>query len=367
MAADRTERFMAMKGEGYYSRTTPGARDVINGATPLILSALDAMGLGAGHGTIRLSDMGCADGGTSLDMWREVLAHIRARTARPIELVYTDLPRNDFSQLFRTVHNQTSRKSYYGEIPGVYPLASATSFHDAILPPESLDLGFSATASHYIAQVPCNIPDHVHMVGASGEVRSAFAAQGARDWESFLLNRTRELKPGGRLGLFNFGIDSKGRYLGSTGGADMFGTFSDLWRGLVADGTITEAEYRNTNFPQHYRTEAEFVAPVTDPDSPVHRAGLRLEHVEERVVGCPYARDFAGHGDAARFARDYIPTLRSWSEPVFAAGLDAKRNAEERAAIIDAFYGRYERLVAASPAGHGMDYVHIYLVLRKLG
>ena len=91
------------------------------------------------------------------------------------------------------------------------------------------------------------------------------------------------------------------------------------------------------------------------------RAGATARHHRQA------AARIEGHGDAARFARDYIPTLRSWSEPVFAAGLDAKRNAEERAAIIDAFYGRYERLVAASPAGHGMDYVHIYLVLRKLG
>jgi hypothetical protein len=367
MAAEKTERFMAMKGAGYYSQATTGARDVINGAAPLILAALDAMALETKAGCIRLSDMGCADGGTSLDMWREVLGHVRATTARPIELVYTDLPRNDFSQLFRTVHNQTGRKSYYGEVPGVYPLASGTSFHEAILPPASLDLGFSATASHYIARVPCNITDHVHMVGASGDERRAFANQGAKDWQSFLLNRTRELKPGGRLCLFNFGIDSKGRYLGATGGVSMFDTFNELWRDFARDGTITEAEYRATNFPQHYRTEAEFVAPVTDAADPVYREGLRLEHVEERLVRCPYARDFEAHGDAARFARDYIPTLRSWSEPVFVAGLDATRSSADKARIVDAFYDLYERRVAAAPKGHGMDYVHIYLVLRKLG
>jgi hypothetical protein len=367
MAADKTEQFMAMKGEGYYSKATTGARDVINAATPLIIGALDAMRLADDHGAIRLTDMGCADGGTSLDMWRTVLAHIRKASPRPIELVYTDLPRNDFSQLFRTVHNQTGRRSYVGEISGVFPLASGTSFHQAILPPGTLDLGFSATASHYIAKVPCNISNHVHMVGARGAERAAFAAQGAADWESFLLNRTRELKPGGHLCLFNFGIDAQGRYLGATGGVSMFDTFNDLWRELMTEGRISTAEYLATNFPQHYRTEAEFVAPVSNPANPVHQAGLRLVHVEERVVGCPYARDFAAHKDAAKFARDYIPTLRSWSEPVFAAGLDPRRPAEERLAIIDEFYGRYERLVAASPEGHGMDYVHIYLVLRKAG
>jgi hypothetical protein len=252
-----------------------------------------------------------------------------------------------------------------GEIDSVFPFASAASFHQPILPPGALDLGFSSTASHYIAKVPCPIPDHVHMVGASGAVRDAFIAQGAADWRSFLLNRARELKSGGRLCLFNFGIDGQGRYLGNTGGLSMFDTFEAIWRAFRDDRRITPSEYLATNFPQHYRTQAEFVAPLEDPGHPVYQAGLRLEHVESRVVRCPYARDFEEHGDAARFATEYIPTLRSWSEPVFHAGLDASRPPEERAAIVDDFYAAYEARVAAAPEGHGMDYVHIYLVIRK--
>lgn len=368
MAADVTAGFMAMKGAGYYSAATTGARDVINNATPLVLAAVDRMNLASGSGTIRITDMGCADGGTSLDMWRRVLSHIRGQApARPVEIIYSDLPRNDFSQLFRTLHNHTGRQSYYGEIPEVYPFASGTSFHEAIMPPASLDLGFSATASHYVSRTPCNISDHVHMVGASGGERQAFAAQGARDWMSFLLNRARELKPGGRLCLFNFGIDAQGRYLGNTGGVNMFDTFNELWRGLAEEGRISRAEYEGTNFPQHYRTEAEFTAALGDAASPAHAAGLRLEHVESRVVRCPYARDFQAHGDPRKFAREYIPTLRSWSEPVFVAGLDAARAPADKAAVIDEFYNRYQARVAGNPHGHGMDYVHIYLVVAKRG
>jgi hypothetical protein len=366
MCAEKVEKFIAMKGAGYYSKATTGARDVINGAIPLLLGAVERMDFASGHGVVRVSDMGCADGGTSLDMWRMVLSRIRAEApARPIEIVYTDLPRNDFSQLFRTIHNQTDRQSYLGEIPGVHVFASATSFHDAIFPPETLDLGFSATASHYIAKVPINISNHVHMVGAEGHERQAFVAQGAADWESFLLNRARELKPGGRLCLLNFGVDEQGRYLGNTGGVNMFDTFNELWRTLADEGRITTAEYTRTNFPQHYRTADEFIAPLGESGGPVFQAGLRLEHIESRVQRCPYARDFETHGDAERFAEAYIPTLRSWSEPVFAAGLDQARVPEERAAIINEFYDRYRQRVAISPEGHGMDYVHIHLVIRK--
>src|SRR6185295_4229406 len=133
--------------------------------------------------------------------------------------------------------------------------------------------------------------------------------------------RAGELVPDGRLCLFNFGIDEEGRYLGHTGGASMFDTYNDIWAELAAAGAITGAEYRTTNFPQHYRTVEEFTAPLNDRRSPVYRAGLRIEHVETRVVRCPYAKDFEHHRDAEKFAREYIPTLRSWSEPIFINGL----------------------------------------------
>ena len=368
MGSSETQRFMAMKGAGYYSKATTGAKHVIDGATDLILDAVGRMNLADDGSAFRAVDMGAADGGTSIDMWRKVLRDVRRRVpSRPIEMVYSDLPRNDFSQLFRSIHGQTDIESYYTKIDDLYVFASATSFHQAIFPASSLNLGFSATASHYISKNPCNISDHVHMVGASGRERAAYSEQGRLDWERMLLARTRELVPGGRLCLFNFGIDEAGRYLGQTGGVSMFDTFSRLWAGLTDEGIITREEFANTNFPQCYRTVDQFVAPLTDKTNPVHRAGLRLEHVETRVVGCPYARDFARHGDARAFAHAYIPTLRSWSEPTFVSGLSAGRPGEERARIIDEFFGRYEDLVAREPEGHGMDYVHIYLICAKAG
>jgi len=84
------------------------------------------------------------------------------------------------------------------------------------------------------------------------------------------------------------------------------------------------------------------------------------------VVACPFAVDFKEHGDAARFAHEYIPTLRSWSEATFASGLSTARPVEERQAIIDRFYDSYEALVRGAPDGHAMDYVHCYLIIEKV-
>lgn len=354
--------FMSMKGGGYYSRATVGAKHVIDGAAGLVLDAVARMDPPDDGTVFTMADMGCADGGTSIDMVATVLGDVRRRVpSRPIQLVYTDLPRNDFSAMFRTVHGS-------GRLAAVADLsifASATSFHRPIFPRGTLDLGFSATASHYIDTVPCAISGHVHMVGAAGAERAAYVAQGQADWERMLLARARDLAPGGRLVLVNFGIDEAGRYLGATGGVNMFDTFNALWAALRDAGAISAAEYAGTNFPQSYRTVAEFTAPFRDPAGPVRRAGLALEHVETRVVRCPFAEAFAAHGDAARFAREYIPTLRSWSEATFASGLLPARPEAERRAILDRFYDSYESLVRTAPQGHAMDYVHCYLVLAK--
>ena len=118
-------------------------------------------------------------------------------------------------------------------------------------------------------------------------------------------------------------------------------------------------------FPQYYKTVAEFTHPLTDIAGSVYRAGLRLERCETRVVPCPFAAEFREHGDAARFAREYIPTLRSWTESTFVTALLPNRPPEERQRIIDRYYGAYETLVRENPAGHGMDYVHVYLTIAK--
>jgi len=229
--ASETAGFMAMKGAGYYSKATTGARDVIELAVPMIKEAITRMGLKNDGPAFRAADMGCADGGTSMGMWRQVLAEVRRQApSRPIEIVYTDLPRNDFSQLFRNVHNQKDLKSYYGEVADVYPFASGTSFHQAIFPRESLNLAFSATATHYISKTPCNISNHVHMIGARDDELRRWKEIGRIEWERLLQLRAVELVRGGRLVLLNFGIDKQGRYLGSTGGVAMFDPFHALLR-----------------------------------------------------------------------------------------------------------------------------------------
>jgi len=355
---------ITMSGGGVYSMATAGAKDVIDHATPMVLEALQGIPDPVNHWSF--SDMGCADGGTSLDLWRKVLAAVRKKSPQDIQITYADQPRNDFNALVQILHGLTDFESYLYENQGVHVLESGSSFYHPIVPSNSLDLGFSATAMHWLSNKPCDIPDHVHMVGASGKILEKFQQQAQTDWQTILSHRARELKSGGKLVFANFCRDEEGRHLGNTDGVNMFSRFNEIWQSFVDNKIITAQEYSAMTLPQYYNTKEEFAQPLQDTKSQIYKEGLRLDRIETAIVPCPYARDFKAHGDAKKFASEYVPTIRSWNESIYLGGLSDGRSMDERKEIIRDFYQTYEDAVAENPAGHAMDYVHAYMVISKV-
>jgi hypothetical protein len=354
---------VAMRSSGYYSAVTKGAKDVIDSATPLVLDAISRLPDADVMSPFTFTDMGCADGGTSLDMVRQAITAVRDRwPQRPICVVYTDQPRNDYNSLFRTIHGLTPLPSYLDEVEDVHVLASAASFYRQILPAGMLDLGFSATAMHWLSCKPCDLTNHVHAICASDAELATFAEQGERDWETILLQRARELKPNGRLVLVNFCKDEAGQYMSRV---NMFDTVNALWRRFTTEGVISVEEYVRMTLPQYYRTVEEFTRPLTDTANAVYRAGLRLEQCETRAIPCPFAAAFREHGDAIRFARGAAPALRSWSESTFLAALSPDRSTEEREEIIARYYQAYEALLQENSTGYRGDYVEVCLTIAK--
>ncbi len=356
-----------MKGAGYYSQRTVGAKHAIESALPLISDAISHL---PKTPVLRIADYGAADGGTSQHMWATAIKMIRDKgDMRPIEMLYTDLASNDFSTLFRTMQGMQGNHddAYQAQFDNVFVHGCGTGFHQQLMADASLCLGFSATAMHYVSEKPCQIKNHVHMVGANPDEASAFASQAAKDWQSILMGRAAELVSGGRFICMNFGIDEQGRYLGHTGGVNMFDRFAHHWRTFCTAGEITETEFERATFAQHYRTVGEFTAPFDDPQSAVSKAGLTLRSVETRLTPCPFREAFIhakGTMSAREFAQTLIPTMRSWSETVFRTALTG-RPETEISQIVDKFYQAYEDEVATHPEGHAMDYIHIILEIEK--
>jgi hypothetical protein len=360
---------IAMRGAGYYSANTVGAKAVIDAAADLVLEVLESMQL-QGSTPFAIADFGAADGGTSIDMMRKAIARIRqAAPNRQITITYTDLPHNDFSVLFQLLQGllPTHKENPLGQQPNVFTFGSGTTFYRQIFPDSTVALGFSATAMHWLSKLPLQIADHPHAVGSNPQEKEVLRKAALADWDTILLHRAREMMPGGKFVFANFCEDEKGHYLGHTGGVNMHDTFAKHWRNLFKSGAITEAEYKRANFVQFYKTREEFEAPFKDPNSAVSKAGLVLEKAFTRTTGCPYAAEFKAKKDPVAFAKSYVPTLRSWSESTFMGGLDPSRPVQERMAIINRFYDSYEAEVAASPEGHAMDYVHCFMVVGKKG
>lgn len=356
---------ITMSAGGLYSLATIGAKDVIDNATPRVLKALESISIES-NSSWCFSDMGCADGGTSLGLWAAVINHLRQSDQSDIQIVYADQAHNDFNALVQILHGHTQFESYLPTSDNVHVLESGSSFYSPIVPRQSLQLGFSATAMHWLSTKPCDINEHVHMVGAHNQDNDTFARQASDDWQTILLNRARELSPGGKLVLVNFCIDEQGCYLGNTGGVNMFDNFNQNWQQWVDEGIVTGDEYHAMTLPQYYNTVEEFSAPLLDINSDVYQAGLRLVDIDTAIVPCPFAEDFKRHNDAAKFAKAYIPTIRSWNESTFLGGLSNTRSFVERQELIEAYYALYEDQVAKKPEGHGMGYVHAYMTIEKI-
>ena len=356
---------VTMSEGGLYSLATKGAKDVIDIATPRVLDAIRDMGKPAER--FMLADMGCADAGTSLEMIGNAIAEIQTLNPKSqITVVYADQPANDFNALVDIVHGRTQFDSWLGRMEGAFSLFSGTSFYLQAVPDGTIDFIFSATAMHWLSTKPSDISDHVHMVGAHGDELTAFSEQASKDWETILLCRAKELKVGGKMVLVNFCRDPQGYYLGNTGGVNMFDNFANNWREFLRQGKITEAEFLAMTLPQYYNTVEEFSQPMELKHGAVYQAGLRLDSIETRVVRCPFAEQFKLDGDVEKFADGLIPTIRSWNQSIFRAGLDDDRNDDEKNTLIEDYYNTYRRQVIENPSGHGMDYVHAYMTLSKV-
>ena len=141
-------------------------------------------------------------------MWDMVIGHQRANgDNRQIEMLYTDLASNDFSTLFRMMQGMQGDPdhAYQSHYDNVFVHGCGTGFHQQLMADGSLNLGFSATAMHYVSVKPMELPTHLHSVCADPESRAAYAQQAAEDWENILLARAAELMPGGRFICLNFG------------------------------------------------------------------------------------------------------------------------------------------------------------------
>lgn len=325
-----------MEGHGAYNRNSAVQASGASPALPLLFEAAGMVTLEPGEAPVVVADYGSSEGRNSLVPMAAAIAALRERTgaARPISIVHTDLPGNDFAALFQLLDSDAA--SYLRGDPNVFASAVGRSFYGPILPPGSVTLGWSAWAVQWLSRAPATIPDQVQVAySRDAAARAAYARQAAQDWEAFLAARGRELRPGGRLVVLTMASTDDGDF----GYRAVLAALQDALDALVAEGLVGAQEAARMAIPTVGRTRAAFAVPFAGG----RFAGLSLERLELIEGEDTIWRDYEQNGDAQAFGARWAAFSRASVMPTLALGLDGGAQ-DPRAA---AFLARLEAGMAA--------------------
>jgi hypothetical protein len=335
-----------MEGHGAYDRHSLAQHSAGSYGIPLLERAVhEVVDIDHHAGSpLLIGDFGAAGGRNELQPMATAIDGLRAGgVTQSIVVVHTDIPTNDFTTLFETIEQSPNT---YLHAPDVFAFAAGRSFYEPIFPPDSLTLGWSAIAVHWLSRVPVAIPDHVYCSFARDEARAALARQAAADWDAFLAARAAELRSGAQAVVVGGAATDDG----ASGAEALMQALDDALRRAVARGALAQDEYRHMTVPTWNRTMAEFAAPFA-PDGRATREGLTLVEQSFAVLPDQYLPAYRSSdrtpGDAGAFGDAVSGFLRAFTEPSLFETLD--REPADRSAIADAVYADVRAQLAAEP------------------
>lgn len=292
---------------------------------------------------IVIADYGSSAGRNSLAPMAVAIAALRERAgpARAISVVHTDLPGNDFAELFRLLEGDPD--SYVRNDQAAFAAAVGRSFYQQILPTASVTLGWSSWAVQWLSRAPAEIPDHVQVAcSRDAATRAAFARQADDDWRAFLAHRSREMRSGARLVILTMAREDDGDF---GYGAVLEALYAALM-GLVQSGLVRLEEVHRMVIPTVGRTRAEFAAPFGHNG---RFAGLALDQLEVFEGDDRIWTEFEEHGDARAFGAAWAAFSRASVFPTLAAQLDGGVTDPRGSSFFDTLERGMAARLAAAP------------------
>jgi hypothetical protein len=352
-----------MKGAGYYDEHSEAQLAAIQALQPWVDDAVANLPLPAPPQPVAVLDLGSSEGRNAVRIMRAVVAGIRRRTGQPVQTIYSDLPSNNFNQLFANL--EEARRD--GLFPaGVYASAVGGSFYRPLMPAGAVHLATTFNAIQWLDQLPAvSVPDFVAYrrphpprpgLAVSPEATAAFQGQAERDLIRFLKCRARELVRGGKLLLASPG-DTEHACLGD----GLWDVLNDACLDLVAAGRLQREQYERLTMPVYFRTVAELLAPLEREDSPV-RGTFTVDRAQALEVPTPFFVEFRSGRDVAAYARAYTGFLRAVSEPVVKAAL---RRPEAETETVENLYERVQDRLLAKPERYLFRYILVAALLTR--
>ena len=149
--------------------------------------------------SFHVADLGSADGVNLIPVLKSVISFCRERNpalAIRVTVQDSESPATDMNRLLQNVNAALATEK------NVFVEGMWKSFYESLFPEEDVDLMLSGSAVHWLSAIPvqtdsfCYAPlPHLR----DTDIGRKWSAHAEKDWETFLLKRQRELKPGGKL------------------------------------------------------------------------------------------------------------------------------------------------------------------------
>lgn len=260
-----------MLGQGFYNKNSAPQLSAISFVLPWLDDAVDGMGLSDQSPAIVLADFGCSEGSNSITVMERLITACRKHSNRPIQTIHSDLPTNDFSELFLRL---SSNEGTGFADDNVFSSAVGGSMFDSLLPPASVHFATTFNAIGFLSKRPLQtlpgyiLPNGPRRIGGVGYVsdgdKTVFADQAHSDLCAFAKARATELIPGGKLLIQVFGAGDDFRTCDG-----LYDVLNDAILEAVAQGMISQDEYDHFYQPVYFRTLEELTNPFLNSASDV--------------------------------------------------------------------------------------------------
>ena len=334
-----------MEGKGSYNKHAKLPAGGAALAMPLLEKAVQSLELEPVEQSIVIADYGSSQGKNSMAPMHVAIRGLRDRIgpSRAIFIFHIDQPSNDFNALFSVLHGDSDR--YVIDEPNVFPAAIGRSFYENVLPPNSVHLAWSSYAAVWLSRIPALIPGHFFYLFSTGSVRAEFERQSAKDWETFLSLRAKELRPGGRLVVVLPALADNG----SAGFEHIFQQANAVLAEMAAAGEITADERSRMIVGAYPRRKRDLLAPFAANGK---FQQLTVESCEMFELPDAAWTDYQHDGDKEALTSKHALFFRSIFVPSLASALVPVREGDSEALVTfsNQIEQRLKRRLASQPA-----------------
>lgn len=354
-----------MAGDGFYDRHSATQQGAAAIGLDLLRDGIADAQL-TGPASLKIADLGCAQGHNSLAPMQAAIGAVRSRSTADIDIVHTDLPGNDWSSLFEVI--ELDPASYLvGHETDVHPSVIGRSFYEELFAPATLTAAWSSSSLHWLSATPGPITDNFFVQSSTDHAAiERYRSRSATDWTDFLARRSVELAPTASVVFVDVLMgEARDGVAGTMGSEALFDTLEQALRAARSAGTVAAEEYAAMVYPTWFRTLDDVRAPFAPAFTGPGGETLQLITLEPTTLADPFLPAYEISGDAAAYARQQTGFLRAFLEPSFGTALPS-RTAQQRTAVLDAVFADTERRIAAAPRAVSPTYKLVAGRIRRV-